>query len=244
MQNHSGVTGLIKQDPAHLLAFQLGTANLDLSGNVVGGYNLGPATGVRVYQASTIPQFPPFGPFLVAHGIQTALGIDGIPAITILGFKVRDNSLGTVKINSKDPLANPNVDFHFYQDVVPPTDLDQAVQMFKVIANIAKQYGQPVLYPPNSHYPAPFGTAPDDSLLRSDAKDTTLIGAWHASDTCRMATSAATGVVDGNLNVFGVTGLSIADNSVMPLINNGGTAWPAYIIGLQKAKIEGAPVPF
>lgn len=50
-----------------------------------------------------------------------------------------------------------------------------------------------------------------------------------------MAPSATTGVVDANLDVFGVRNLSVADLSVIPEINTGHTAWPAFLVGLDRA---------
>jgi len=58
-----------------------------------------------------------------------------------------------------------------------------------------------------------------------------------------MAASPADGVVDANLNVFGVGKLAICDNSVIPRITTGNTSYPAYILGLKKAQLEGAQIP-
>jgi choline dehydrogenase len=251
MQNHYGPIGLIQMDALNPVPFQAGQANIDLSGNVAGGYNLTsggvgvppaqvqPHDGVRRSQVYTVP-----GNFLVPRAVLTGMGIQNIPAISILMYNLIPNRLGTVKINSTDPLTTPTIQFHYYQDLVTPTDLDRTVAMYKVMANIAQQYGTTMLYPPVAHYPAPFGPAPDDSLLIDDAKNITLIAAYHAVGTCRMATSKATGVVDGDLNVFGVKHLACCDDSVAPTITKGNTAFPAYLLGLQKAKIEGGSTPF
>ena len=48
-----------------------------------------------------------------------------------------------------------------------------------------------------------------------------------------MAQTAATGVCDGKLRVFGVNKLLIADNAAAPLIEDGNTGYQAYVIGYQ-----------
>lgn len=236
LENHKGPTALIQQDPANPVPFQAANAYIDLSGNVVGGYNLGAPDGVRRFQVYTLPVNG-----FIPHAILTAMGIDQIPAISVLGFGMNPEDEGNVQIVSRDPLTPPSIKFNFYKT---PPDLAETVRMYKVVANIAQQYGQPVLYPPNFHYPAPYGTAPDDSLLEQDAKDVTLIAAYHETGTCRMATSPADGVVDGNLDVYGIDHLACCDNSVLRRVTQGNTAHPAYLLGLVKAKIEGALVPY
>jgi choline dehydrogenase len=104
------------------------------------------------------------------------------------------------------------------------------------------------LWPPAAHYPTtdvnpyPGAAAPDDSQLRTDAEQIT-IQAFHLVATCRMATSSVDGVVDANLDVFGIKKLAICDNSVIPLITTGNTSYPAFVLGLKKAQIEGAQIP-
>lgn len=259
MQNHYGPLGLIAQDLTSPIPPFVGGGNyIDLSGNVgdpkgIGGsgYDLtagGPGVpaaqiqpndSVRRAQLQSITF-----PFGFVNQSTLALGVQSIPSVGFVDFNFIPKTLGVVKIISKDPLTNPNIAFNYYKDTVEPTDMTRTLAMYKVMANIAQQYGTTMLYPPKAHYPAPYGTAPDDSLLTQDALNVTLIAANHACGTCRMAPTAATGVVDGNLDVFGVKGLACCDNSVVPTITTGNTAYPAYVLGLQKAKIEGAATPF
>ena len=247
MQNHYGVTALIPMfppgphgppffvtDPIH---FRTLGAYSDMSGTPL---PTGQANdGVRRLQMEVLP----VNAFIPAS-ILTALGIQDVPAVSILTFNYVPQSKGTVKLASTDPTVFPEVDQGFYTDVVAPTDLDRAVQMYKMLFDISTNYtGQPPLYPPLFHYPAPFGPAPDDSLLRSDATHAFLVSAYHCCGTCRMSASPATGVVDGNLDVFGVKGLSCCSDSAVPAITKGNTSYPAFLLGLVKARIEGASVP-
>ena len=47
----------------------------------------------------------------------------------------------------------------------------------------------------------------------------------------------ATSVVDGNLKVYGVDNLRIADGSIMPRVTTGNTMAPCVIIGERAAEI-------
>ena len=58
-----------------------------------------------------------------------------------------------------------------------------------------------------------------------------------------MGTSKENGVVDGNLNVFGVNGLMVADIGVESAIVRGNTCYSAYVIALVAAQILGVPTP-
>ena len=81
-----------------------------------------------------------------------------------------------------------------------------------------------------------------DFQLTADGLTVNVLAA-HPAGTCIMGTSAANAVVDHNLDVFGVSGLAVASNAVLPQITTGNTAYPAYVVGMKKALIEGAIVP-
>lgn len=146
---------------------------------------------------------------------------------------LRPNRNGTVTIQRKG-LSEPFIDFSFYEG----SDMADAIRMLRLVRDISlATTGQEPIAPDASVY-----AAGDEALAEFILANTVIFN--HNSGTCRMATSAAGGVVDGNLDVFGVAGLAIASNSIAPSIEDGNTAWTAYIIGMTKAKIEGAPVPF
>jgi len=177
-------------------------------------------------------------------------------------FMLRPNKLGSVQIVSKDPFTAPRLVSGFYQDGTPPgvydpavyTDIRRAVDILRQIANFSLLWtGKMPVYPPQEFYPAAeyplggvpgaLGSAASVALLVAAAKATSLVAAYHSSGTCRMGTNITNGVVDGNLDVFGVKGLSCCDCSVTPQIQDGNTAHAMYALGLRKAAIEGAVVP-
>src|SRR5882757_4273488 len=59
---------------------------------------------------------------------------------------------------------------------------------------------------------------------------------WHQSGTARMGQDALA-VVDGELKVYGISHLRIADGSIMPRVTTGNTMAPCVIIGERAAEI-------
>ena len=53
---------------------------------------------------------------------------------------------------------------------------------------------------------------------------------WHQSCTAKMGRDLMS-VVDGNLRVYGIDNLRIADGSIMPRVTTGNTMAPCVIIG-------------
>ncbi|RYP69324.1 hypothetical protein DL770_008267 [Monosporascus sp. CRB-9-2] len=60
---------------------------------------------------------------------------------------------------------------------------------------------------------------------------------WHSLGTCKMAPRSGLGVVDPDLNVYGVQGLKIADLSIPPLQVGANTNNTAMVIGEKAADI-------
>jgi choline dehydrogenase-like flavoprotein len=59
---------------------------------------------------------------------------------------------------------------------------------------------------------------------------------WHYTCTAKMGRDDMS-VVDGNLRVYGIDGLRIADGSIMPNVTTGNTMAPCVIIGERAAEI-------
>jgi len=59
---------------------------------------------------------------------------------------------------------------------------------------------------------------------------------WHQSGTAKMGRDSMS-VVDGNLKVYGIDNLRIADGSIMPKITSGNTMAPCVVIGERAAEI-------
>lgn len=59
---------------------------------------------------------------------------------------------------------------------------------------------------------------------------------WHETCTAKMGRDAMS-VVDGNLKVYGVENLRIADGSIMPRVTTGNTMAPCVVIGERAAEV-------
>jgi choline dehydrogenase-like flavoprotein len=59
---------------------------------------------------------------------------------------------------------------------------------------------------------------------------------WHETSTACMGRDVMS-VVDGNLKVYGVENLRIADGSIMPRVTTGNTMAPCVMIGERAAEI-------
>lgn len=154
-------------------------------------------------------------------------------------------SRGSVEIVSKDPLVLPKINFNMFDALqgqndytVPGTDAYLAVSFYKLVKAIADEAGELVLIPSPADY-----AEGDAALYRVATNIANLFLTYHCVGTCRMGTSIADSVVDGNLDVFGVSGLKVADASVMPNITGGNTCLPAYVIGMVASNILGACIP-
>lgn len=78
--------------------------------------------------------------------------------------------------------------------------------------------------------PGPLTGKDFDTFLRNAAATY-----FHESGTCKMGRDALS-VVDGQLQVYGVEGLRVADASVMPTITTGNTMAPCVVIGERCAE--------
>jgi choline dehydrogenase-like flavoprotein len=158
---------------------------------------------------------------------------------------MQPKSIGSVEIVSKDALIPPKLNLNLFTDgpggtpgfAIPGTDAYLTVSFFKIVKAIATAAGETVIYPTPAQY------AGGDAALFAAALDlSSLALSFHACATARMGTSKTNGVVDGNLNVFGVKNLMIADTSVMNPITSGNTCLPAYVVGLVAADVLGVPL--
>ncbi len=220
MYTHVGPQGLISNVSTTVTPPRLGSGFIDIP----------PSTGNRKLQLIVLDSLAFF-----PKGIADALQIDPSVTIDILCFNITPRSHGTVEIVSRDPFFDPRVNINIYSDggpTDPGSDASKVVAFYNLLPGIAAAYGggAVVTYPPAVDYLA----GPD--ALFADALNTNVT-TQHLSGTCRMAQSPADGVVDGQLQVFGVKNLMVASNSVAPVIEDGNTGYEAFVIGLEAARI-------
>ena len=148
--------------------------------------------------------------------------------ITLMAGLVRPASRGTVRIASADPDAAPLIDPRVLE---APEDLDALVAAVELCRGIAAEAPLREGWGARELYPASMAATP--ALVRDYVRET-VVTYHHQAGTCALG-RGADAVVDPTLRVHGMTGLMVADASVMPLVTTGNTNAPASMIGERAA---------
>jgi choline dehydrogenase-like flavoprotein len=139
---------------------------------------------------------------------------------------LRPKSRGSIQLKSKDPAAPPLIDPKFYDD---PDDIETMVKGFKITRRIMET---PAL---RGHSVRDFYTEHlnTDDEIRTELRNRSDT-IYHPVGTCRMGTGKDA-VVDPQLRVRGVSGLRVADASIMPTLIGGNTNAACIMIGEKVA---------
>ncbi|MFZ6751140.1 GMC family oxidoreductase [Undibacterium sp. Ren11W] len=155
--------------------------------------------------------------------------LHSFPAFTASVCNLRPTSRGHVRIAGKDPMAAPKI---------TPNYLSTAEDC-KVAADSLRLTRQIVAAPALKKY-APQELKPgaqfqsEEELMQAAAEIGTTI--FHPVGTCKMGRSDDSGaVVDSQLRVLGISGLRVADASIMPSITSGNTNSPTLMIAEKAA---------
>ncbi|KAH6674843.1 choline dehydrogenase-like protein [Halenospora varia] len=123
-------------------------------------------------------------------------------------YTLKPLSRGTVNIASTDPLANPLIDYRSLSD---PIDLETTLLLLLKARSLFSQPSMTILGPTEV---TPGSNITDLDALRTVLKNS-MIGPSNAHQCCTlaMADRELGGVVDSELRVYGVKGLSVVDVS-------------------------------
>jgi len=147
--------------------------------------------------------------------------------MTCYAHPMRPESRGDVHAVSADPRRAPAIRFNFLSS---PTDAALTARAIRIARAVMTA---PAMAPLRVSELAPGASrTSDDEILDwvRQAGETT----YHPVGTCRMGQDALA-VVDSRLRVRGITGLRVADASVMPTLTSGNTNAPAIMIGEKAA---------
>ncbi|KAL0768925.1 hypothetical protein CaCOL14_008233 [Colletotrichum acutatum] len=139
-------------------------------------------------------------------------------------YFLRALSRGSVKIDSTDPLQQPVIDFRTASD---PTDFDLAVALF--------EKGKEIMSAPAMKTLGPRMAAPYDTASKEDMK--VLLAAnmspsnAHSCCTAAMMPKDKGGVVDTEMQVYGVKGLRVIDVSYWPMVLTAAPTATTYASG-------------
>jgi choline dehydrogenase len=157
------------------------------------------------------------------------------PGFTFAPILVQPRSRGTVTLSPGDPYGPPVVDPHYLEQ---DADVDVLVEG---IARARELAGSAAFADLRGRELAP------GAGVRSRAEVVGYVRAtagtvWHPVGTCAMG-SGPGAVVDPRLRVHGVTGLRVADASIMPTITAGNTNAAAIMIGQRAADLITGDTP-
>jgi len=160
-------------------------------------------------------------PFLSTPDIKLAKE----PGITIITHQLRPESKGSIHITSADASKYPAVKFNFMSD---PIDKACVLACMRIVRKMMNAPALAWLEPKEF---APGTQAQSDAEL-FDYVTRYAETTYHPVGTCRMGPdSDPMAVVDDQLRVRGITGLRVADASIMPTLTSGNTNAPSIMIG-------------
>ena len=145
---------------------------------------------------------------------------------------VAPESRGQITLRSADPRAKPVIDPRYLSD---PGGVDRAAMMegLRICTRIAAAPAMKALLGPVAR-PRACAELTEPSL--ESALENCSHTLYHPLGTCRMGSDEAS-VVDPQLRVRGITGLRVADASVMPGTIRGHTHAPSVLIGEKAADL-------
>ena len=153
----------------------------------------------------------------------------GMPAAgwTLFGAVAQPKSRGQIRLTGPNSLDPVQIEANFLSH---PDDLKTAiacVELCREIGNSAplRPFAKCEVMPGN------LRGAELERFIRDAA-----VTFWHETCMAKMGRDAMS-VVDGNLKVYGVENLRIADGSIMPRVTTGNTMAPCVVIGERAAEI-------
>lgn len=147
--------------------------------------------------------------------------------MTLLNCVLRPGSTGSVRLRSADPLAKPVIRFNLLSDPEDLALLRYSLAWTRKLMRTSPLDG----YIGDEVFPGPAVSSAEemDAYIRS-----TVVTEQHPTSTCRMGTDSLS-VVDPQLRVHGLSGLRVADASIMPTLIGGHTNAAAIMIGERAA---------
>ncbi|RYE64668.1 MAG: oxidoreductase [Oxalobacteraceae bacterium] len=156
------------------------------------------------------------------------IALDPFPGITFVTYFTRPESQGEVRLTSSADGAAPYINVNHLSAEI---DRQRFVAAFRWNRRLA---AQPALREWVVEECAPTSQLETDEDILINAMS--LSGScFHSAGTARMGTDERA-VVDPQLRVRGVSGLRVADTSIMPTLVSGNTNGPAMMIGLRAAQ--------
>ena len=146
---------------------------------------------------------------------------------TLRGAVAQPKSRGRVRLTGRNPLDPVQIEANTFSD---PDDVRAAiacVELCREVGNSAPLHP----FVKREVVPGNLKGAELEDFVRNAATSY-----WHETCTAKMGRDAMS-VVDGNLRVYGIDNLRIADGSIMPRVTTGNTMAGCVIIGERAGEI-------
>jgi choline dehydrogenase len=149
----------------------------------------------------------------------------------ILSFNsCRPTSTGSVRINSADPLAMPDIDFNYLSS---NQDKDDVIIGARFIGKLQNSSAMQKLIATKPEFDP--SKESDEAILADFRKRSGSV--YHTSCTCRMAPESEGGVLDPELKVHGIKGLRVVDASAFPNVTSANTNAPVMMLAWKAAEL-------
>src|SRR2546423_12660264 len=149
--------------------------------------------------------------------------------ITIIAHQMRPESKGSIHIKTADAGQPPAIKFNFLAESIDRECLLAAMRITRRLMEAPSL----AWIEPEEFGPGPQAQS-DEELL--DYVTRTAETTYHPVGTCKMG-SDQLAVVDDQLRVRGISGLRVADASIMPTLTSGNTNAPSIMIGEKAARM-------
>ncbi|MBU2533474.1 MAG: GMC family oxidoreductase N-terminal domain-containing protein, partial [Alphaproteobacteria bacterium] len=149
--------------------------------------------------------------------------------MTCYAHPMRPESRGHIHIVSADPRQGPAINFNFLSAPIDAEITVRAIRIARSVMTASAMADMKV----SEIAPGQDATTDEEILawVRAAAETT-----YHPVGTCKMG-SDDMAVVDDQLQVRGIDGLSVADASIMPTLTSGNTNAPSIMIGEKAADL-------
>jgi choline dehydrogenase len=205
-------------------------ADIDTLGNLMRFFiQKGPLTsnvaeaGAFVKSRPDLPECDLEFHFAPVHYIDHGFATPGGHGFSLGPSLLTPKSRGRITLRSRDPLEAPAIDPCYLSD---PADLPPLVEGVRMARRIACA----TAFDPYRGNPV-FDQDDPEAQVRGRAETI-----YHPVGTCKMGTDPMS-VVNPRLEVHGVTGLRVADASVMPVIVGGNTQAATMMIAQKAVQI-------
>lgn len=152
-------------------------------------------------------------------------GADKFSAFTMSVCQLRPESRGEIRLNSADGKTYPKIIPNYLSTETDCRTIVAGVNIARTIARHA-----PLTSKISEEYRPHASLDIDDYDATLDWVRSNTASIYHPTGTCKMG-QGSDAVVDSNLRVHGISGLRVADCSIMPEIVSGNTNAPAIMIG-------------